>query len=225
MIRSITKDTSRIQDRTQPQTTGGVAYGGWRDALSAMVEALRPGGEIEKTYMADIEQEGKLLGAQLRGGAVSRGLGNVTMGIPTTVAKQTGAAKQKLRAGMLEQYVGALQNLASLSFQEEQAGLSRAAQLQAATGGTPGLDAFGRPMRGTLAAAELDLLNRQVRQPQRMSAEALPSLYAAGGYGAGGYEAAPSLFGTIEGETDTWAGTGPSPAWDTKVYAGSRRLA
>lgn len=179
----------------------------YRDILATVAESLKPGGEIDTARMAEIDAGGKNLGAQLSGSAVSKGLGNVSMGIPTTVAKQVGSAKLKARSELMQSYLGVLTNLASMAFQEEQAATSARNQQQIAQGpsmASQGLDVFGKPLRGSFAATQANYMNRQMNQPTQTtsnpSAAAQPNLYAAGGFG-GNVSSAPSLFGDVGGST------------------------
>jgi hypothetical protein len=175
----------------------------YRDILASVAESLKPGGEIDTARMAEIDAGGKNLGAQLAGSAVSKGLGNVSMGIPTTVAKQVSSAKLKARSELMQSYLSVLTNLAGMAFQEQQAAASARNQQQIAQGpsmASQGLDVFGKPLRGSLAETQANYMNRQTQASSNPSSAAQPNLYAAGGYG-GNVSSAPSLFGDVGGST------------------------
>jgi len=175
--------------------TGSSSY---RDILSGLAESLKPGGDIDKSLMADIDIQGKQLQNQLSAGAIGRGLGNAQLGIPTQVFKNVNQAKSKARTGLLEQYMSIMANLAQLSFQEEQANANRATQVPQ----TP----MGYSQAGTkLTDFGLNKLNfaggggpSPAMQTMMPTARSYPSLYAAGGMGGGDIGMAPSLFGGTE---------------------------
>jgi hypothetical protein len=153
--------------------------------LAQFAQSLAPGGEMEQSRIAQVDKEAKMLMNQIIGGNISRGLGNVDLGVEATVGTQAAAQRQQVRSSMMGQYLQQLQFLSGLHMQQQQL----AAQTSAAQGPTMaqrGLDAFGKPMSGTLAEAELRMaesqLNRAVR-PTSMapSAEQYPALYNAGG--------------------------------------------
>jgi hypothetical protein len=195
---------------------GGTTNVDFRSILAKLAEELKPGGSIEKSYMSDIEKEGKQLGAQLEAGSISRGLGNARTGIPTSVFNKVSSAKQKLRSDMTSQYMGVLQNLASLALQQEQGDANRAASEPSMA--SQGLSATGKPLHGSLAEAQLNMaLNPVVSR--RPSATATPSLYAAGGYGAGTQagDAYASLTAPLFGGGDT-GGAAEHISWDQPMY-------
>jgi len=173
----------------------------YKGILSKMVETMRPGGEAEQSQFANIEKAGQRYGAQLEAGAISRGLGNVAMGNETLVAENVSAARQQASDNVLSRYIQALQFIANLEFQGQQADANRAVSTQQTQ--VPGLDAFGSPMPGSMQQAEIDLANKRLglRQQEleinrnRPSAEQFPSLYNAGGYSGTGepYSTVPTL--------------------------------
>lgn len=193
-------------------STGSSTDGGsvsFRQILSQMAEALKPGGEIDKTMMADIDTQGKLLHSQLSASAIGRGMGNAQVGIPTQVFKNVSQAKGKARAGLLEQYMSVLTNLAQMALQQEQADASRAEQAagRALSTSMPGYSQAG----SKLTDFGLNTLN--LGGGPQPSMQALPSLYAAGGMGQvpTAPASAPSLFGGNATMTSV-SNTIPSPS-------------
>lgn len=163
--------------------------------LSAIMQKLAnefaPGGSVEKTYMADIEKEGKLLGSRLEAGAISRGLGNTATGIPTTVTKNVLGAKQKLRAETTANYMSALQNLAQLAMQQQQMNLQQQ-QVSNAGRAPTGYSAAGTKL--TDFGFGSDPMASSFPTARTSSPATTPSLYAAGGYGAG---ASSDIYGAL----------------------------
>jgi len=164
------------------ENTGTSTSTDYRSILSRLVESLKPGGEIEKSYVNDAVEEGKLLGAQLNAAAVSKGLGNVTSNTPVTVAKHVARRKQEIRGNLLQQLLSTMQFLANLSFQESEAQKSRelnAAQFNVshAQSSPPNTDAFGDPFWFKTGINDLNFGN------SGFSAQQYPSLAAAGGMG------------------------------------------
>jgi len=180
----------------------------YRDILANVAESLKPGGEIDTARMAEIDAGGKNLGAQLSGSAVSKGLGNVTMGIPTTVAKQVGSAKLKARSELMQSYLGVLTNLAGMAFQEEQAAISARNQVQQNDFNRQAQQMNTMNQQAAMDTVSLsekwDARNQQSRGSQATSgpsAAGQPNLYAAGGYYGGNVSSAPNIYGVVGGPT------------------------
>jgi hypothetical protein len=157
--------------------------------LTKMAETLAPGGTAETTRVDQINKEAGMLANRMEGANISRGLGNATMGVGATVGAQAAGARESARSNILGQYIQTLQFLMDAS--QRQQGLDiDATRAAGPTNAQRGLDAFGAPMRGTLAATEQALSEaqlRQVTQPEKVapSASQFPSLYSAGGMSGG----------------------------------------
>jgi type II secretory pathway pseudopilin PulG len=186
--------------------------------MQKLAEEFAPGGSIEKTYAADIEKEGKLLGAKLNASAVSRGLGNASIGIPTTVSKSVMGAKQKLRSETTSNYMAALQNLAQLALQQQQFGLQQQ-QVNAANNTPTGYTRSGTKLTDFGFGSNPTASSFSTNTP---SASSLPSLYASGGYGGGastdayGALVAPLFGGTTSTESS-------EPEWDYSMLYGTSK--
>ena len=125
----------------------------YRDILSGMADSLKPGGEIDKAMMADIDTQGKQLGAQLGGSAVGRGFGNAQLSAPTEVFKHVSKMKQSARSDLLERYMNVMGNLAQMAQTEEQGAANRGLQqfgMTTAKGMTP----QGTPIPGSMLSTE-----------------------------------------------------------------------
>jgi hypothetical protein len=203
--------------------SGGLGY---QDMLSRLAEEFKPGGTVETQRMKEADKAGEQLGAKLEASAVSRGLGNAMIGSERTVAESVNRAKGRIRSETLSQYLGTLQFLAQMQMRGEQAGLGSFTRIinSEQLGSQPGLNEGlgGRP------AFHAPVPTR------RHGADAFPSLYQAGGYGAGGtmnYQTAPDLFadtddGSIE-LSDISYGTpmmGSSARWRRDTNMGRKAI-
>jgi len=176
--------------------------GGYRDILMKLADTLKPGGETEKSYIAEAEQEGKSLAAQLNASSIARGLGNATNNAPVVAAKHVAKRKQEIRGNMLQQLLSTLQFLANMGFQEEQATESRKLQREqnalsfeanrGPSNASRGLDVFGQPFMSLGGQGGGDF-----------SANAYPSLAAAGGMGGSRDDEYVSPFGSVTSSTYT----------------------
>jgi hypothetical protein len=139
--------------------------------LNKIIETYAPGGSVETAGLADVEAQGKALSSKLNASAVSRGLGNALTGIPTTVANQVSKGRQSVQSSVGSQYLQGLMSLAGLAAQKEQSdaqlklqqqqlALQQSQYANSLSGSSAGLDAFGQPMTGTLAAAQLEALTQ-----------------------------------------------------------------
>jgi len=164
-------------------SAGSAAPTDYRDIMAKLVDTLKPGGEIEKAYLAEAEQEGRQLAAQLNAASIARGLGNATNNAPVTAMRHVAKRKQEIHGNTLSQFLSALQFLANMSFQGEQAAASRAANM-GPSNASRGLDVFGQPFASIAPQGG-----------EGFSAAAFPSLAAAGGMGAATPVKARSLFG------------------------------
>lgn len=190
------------------RSSGGSVSGDYASLLSSLMEKFQPGGEIEQTRFAQAELGGRRLGAQLKGSAISRGLGNASLGIPTQVHEAVTAQKRGIAADTTSQYAGILQNLAGMAFQSEEAEKSRqfSASQNRINRQQPGTDVWGEPMSGSIGARQKDASmwenmrateasrreavsgwkSKEEKSKTGLSAADLPALFAAAGLGAGG---------------------------------------
>jgi hypothetical protein len=203
--------------------SGGLGY---QDMLSRLVEEFKPGGTVETQRMKEADKAGEQLGAKLEASAVSRGLGNAMIGSERTVAESVNQAKGRIRSETLSQYLGTLQFLAQMQMRGEQAGLGSSTRIinSEKLGGQLGLDEGlgGRPAFHAPVPTG------------RHGADAFPSLYQAGGYGAGGtvnYQTAPDLFAGMDdgspGLSDISYGTpmmGGSERWQSDTNRGRKAI-
>lgn len=187
----------------------------YTDAISALAERLAPGGEVESSMFSSIDKEALRLANQMEGSNISKGLGNATMGVAPTVTRLGMEQKQNVRNDLLGQYLSTLQFL--VNAQQQQQSLDNqtiSAANSRTTNAQRGLDAFGRPMSGTLAEAELLLAQAQLNQASNPTSVApnsssYPSLYSAGGAGVE-FDFGDNPFATSYGSSatpsyDPWA--------------------
>jgi len=193
-------------------STGGDGVMDFQSILAKMAETLAPGGTAEKTRIGQINKEAEMLGNRMEGANIARGLGNATMGVAPTVEAQASVARESARSNILGQFIQTLQFLADASLRQQ--GLDiQATQAAGPTNAQRGLDAFGSPMRGTLAATEQALGEAQLRratQPETVAptAQEFPSLFGAGGM-TGDLD-----FGSNPFAIATGGGTPAAPAYD-----------
>jgi hypothetical protein len=188
----------------------------YRQILSQMADSLKPGGEIDKAMMSDIDRQGQLMSSQLGGSAIGRGFGNAQVGIPSQVFKHVSQAKSKARSDLMDKYMGVMSNLAQMAFSEEQGGMNRGVQMSQIQGNQAlgqgelalrgrGYNNMGQPLSGTPGEASM---NESVAKTQEGLAQAnyynaqagqfnnqFPSLAAAGGAGQSGGTEAGNLYG------------------------------
>ena len=176
----------------------------YKGMISNLAQSLMPGGDVEKSYIADAEQEGKQLAAQLNAASIAKGLGNATSSAPVTAMKHVAKRKTEIRSGLLQQLLPLLQNLMSMEQQQKQFEASQAQQYvmnRPVSNASRGLDAFGRPM-----GAKWNAPATGGTQTPGFSATSYPSLATAGGMQTGSPAMeAPSLFGGAPvGGGETW---------------------
>lgn len=167
-------------NRRSGLTTGTTNYA---DIIASLAERLAPGGELEQGEFSRIDVETQAMANRMEGANIARGLGNATMGVAPTATRMGLQAKGQARSNLLGQYLSTLQFLMSAG-QQQQSLDTQTASLASGTqtNAQQGLDAFGKPMRGTLAEAEMNLAQAKLQaamNPESITpeAEAYPSLY------------------------------------------------
>lgn len=197
--------------------------------MRSLLDQFKPGGTIEQQRFAEAERGGRMLQASLASDAISRGLGNVALGIPTQVAERVTRAKQDISADLSGQYMGVLSNLLSLAFQDEQAEKDRAFQREQS--------AFSAAENRRSAQAQQKMAQKQQERDdwqaaldrdrhrieaienrraglsaqQKVDASAFPALFSAGGYGAESiYNPAP-LVPSLSSQNSNMAKTAAKP--------------
>jgi hypothetical protein len=154
----------------------GTASTDYMSTLAAAVESLKPGGTTYQSLAAELNKDAQLYGNKLNASAISSGLGNAALGNSTKVFKELASAKTQLQSSMMTQYISALQNLASLSSQQEQAAAASKTPTMASQGysaaGTKLTDfGFGSdPMASSFSSGK-----------KKVSSSSLPSLYSSAG--------------------------------------------
>jgi hypothetical protein len=182
----------RVKGHQGGQIKGGPSVGGtpqdYGALLAQFAQSLAPGGAIETQRISEINREAGMLADRITGGNIARGLGGADLGVEATVEGPAAAQRGAVRSGLTGQYLQLLQFLANMQTQRQQLDIETTAT-RGPTNAQRGLDAFGRPMRGTLAEAELKLAEAQLNRVARPTsvaptAEQYPALYGAGGVGS-----------------------------------------
>jgi hypothetical protein len=199
----------------QPAAGSAPNASSYLDVIGQLAGRLAPGGEIETSEFGRIDKEARMLANRMEGANIARGLGGATMGVEPTVGRVAAGQKEQTRGNLLSQYMSTLQFLVGAQQSQQQIDQSAIAS-QGPTNAQRGLDAFGRPMSGTLAEAELNLANARLQAAtnpagQAPDANMYPSLYGAGGAGVEfDFGADPfASVGVAEQPTSTYDPWGP----------------
>lgn len=197
----------------------------YEEAIASLAERLAPGGELEQSLLSSVDKQTTMLANSMEGANISRGLGNATLGVAPTASRVGMEQKESVRNNLLGQYLSTLQYLANYSLQRtaqnaqiygtNTSGLSANAQ--------QGLDVFGKPLRGSLAEAELLMAQKSMgaaANPTAASptASSYPSLYSSGGgidfdfgqnpFGSTGNNYAPTSASEIKWGTPIYGAVG-----------------
>jgi hypothetical protein len=205
-----------------------------------VLERLSTGGKTLEADLADIEAGKERAIASGQASLIRGGLGGTTVtgAVPLAAEKTAGRARLRARGGAESRYMTALMSFANLAEASRQAELERRAAKERTLMGArsrevmqirgmqgqrqPGLDVFGKPMAGSMAAIQADYMRQQMSQPGGGYAQQFPAMYnqptgdmpgGEGGVGATWERPDISFEEPFWGESEAWRAK--QPGWVT----------